>query len=81
MRRVDFYFHNSCLSQQSILRLAREVETAYPEWTVTVHPLLENEVQAMGFKALPVITINGVPTVFGAPSREWLLETIRMCNL
>lgn len=80
MGRVDFYFHDGCLSQSSILLLARDVETAYPKWTVTVHPLLEDEVKAMGFTALPAITINGAMTAFGTPSREWLLETIRMCD-
>ena len=33
---------------------------------------------ALGFTVLPAIAINGVPVVFGTPSREWLLETIRM---
>lgn len=80
MRRVDFYFHDGCLSQRSILSLARDIETAHPTWTVAVHRILEAEVNAMGFKALPAITINGVPAVFGTPSREWLLETIRMCD-
>ena len=80
MRQVDFYFHNRCLSQQSIQLLAKDVEAAYPRWTVTVHPLSDNEVETIGFNTLPVIVINGVPTVFGTPSRRWLLETIRKCD-
>jgi hypothetical protein len=80
MRRVDLYIHDGCLSQHSILSLAKDVEVTYPTWTVTVHPLSVDEANAIGFKALPAIAINGVPTVFGTPSREWLLETIRMCD-
>jgi hypothetical protein len=77
MRQVAFYFHDGCLSQQSILLLARDIQSAFPTWTVTVHRLMEDKMKALGFKVLPVISINGVPVVFGTPSREWLLETIR----
>ncbi len=80
MRRVDFYFHDGCLSQPSILLLAKDIEVAYPAWIVTVHPLLEDEIKTMGFQTLPAIVINGVPAAFGTPSREWLLEIIRMCD-
>lgn len=80
MRRVDLYFHDGCLSQPSILSLAKDIEATYPTWTVTVHPLSVDEVNAMGFTILPAIAINGVPTAFGTPTREWLLETIRMCD-
>lgn len=80
MRRVDLYFHNGCLSQPSILSLAKDIEAAYPTWTVTLHPLSVDEANAIGFKALPAIVINGVTTLFGTPSREWLSEIIRMCD-
>ncbi len=80
MRRVDLYFHDGCLSQPSILSLAKDIEAAYPTWTVTLHPLSVDEANAIGFKALPAIMINGVATLFGTPSREWLLEHIRMCD-
>lgn len=80
MQRVDFYFHDGCPSQPSLLSLARDIETLYPTWAVTVHPLSEDELKAMGFKALRAITINGVPTVLGTPNSEWLLETIRVCD-
>ncbi|HNT37396.1 MAG: hypothetical protein AB7P24_16870 [Nitrospira sp.] len=80
MRRVDFYFHDGCLSQPSLLSLAKDIEAAYPTWTVTIHPLSADEVNAMGFTILPTITINNVPTAFGTPCREWLLEAIRMCE-
>jgi len=80
MRRLDFYFHDGCLSEPSILLLAKDIEVAYPEWVVTVHPLLEDEVKPMGFQTLLAIVINGVPAAFGTPNREWLLEIIRMCD-
>jgi len=81
MRRVDFYFHDGCLSQQSVLRLAKDIETTYPRWTVAVHPLLDDDMKALGFHVLPTVAINGVPIGSGIPSKEWLLETIRMCDL
>jgi hypothetical protein len=80
MRQVDFYFHDGCLSQRSILLLAREIETTYPTWTVIVHPLLEDEVKSLGLQVLPTVTINGVRVASGMPSKEWLLETIRVCD-
>lgn len=80
MQRIDFYHHNGCLSRRSILSLAKVIETAYPRWTVTVHALLEDDLKSLGFEILPTIAINGVQVVSGMPSREWLLETIRMCD-
>lgn len=68
MKRVDFYFHDGCLSEPSILQLAKDVEAAYPRWTVAVQ---DDDVKAMGFKALPAIAINGVPTVFER-TRHWV---------
>lgn len=80
MRRVDFYFHDGCLSQPSILSLAKDIEAAYPRWSVGIHPLVDDEVNALGFQVLPTITINGLRVVSGMPSKAWLLETIRMCD-
>ncbi|MFO0699494.1 MAG: hypothetical protein U0236_09710 [Nitrospira sp.] len=80
MRRVDFYFHDGCLSQLAIRLLAKEIETAYPTWTVTVHPLLATEVIVKGIKVLPAVAINGALIYFGIPSKDWLLETVRTCD-
>ena len=71
MKRVDFYFHDGCLSEPSILQLAKDVEAAYPRWTVAVHPHLDDDGKAMGFKTLPAIAINGVSTVFER-IRHWV---------
>lgn len=81
MRRVDFYFHNGCLGEPSILSLARTIETAHPGWTVELHPLSDDEVKSLGFQVLPTVVINGIPIKPGMPSTEWLLETIRLCDL
>lgn len=80
MRRVDFYCHKGCLSQPSILLLAKDLEAAYPRWTVTVHPLSNDDMKSLGFHVLPTVAINGVPIGPGMPSKAWLLETIRMCD-
>lgn len=80
MRRVDFYFHNGCLSQPSLLRLAEDIETVYPSWVVAVHPLSDDKVKSLGFQFLPTVAINGAPIRSGMPSKEWLLEAIRMCE-
>ncbi|MBX3326596.1 MAG: hypothetical protein KF682_11925 [Nitrospira sp.] len=79
MRQVDFYFHDGCLSQQSLLLLAREVETAYPTWTVTVHRLSDHEVNSMDLPILPTIVINGRPAGTGVPNKEWLLRKVAEC--
>ncbi len=80
MQRVDFYFHDGCPSHPSLLSLARDIATLYPAWAVALHPLSENDLAALGLRILPTVTINGVRVAAGMPSREWLLETIRMCD-
>ena len=80
MQRVDFYFHDGCPSQPSLLSLARDIATLYPTWAVALHPLSGNDMDSPGLQILPTVTINGVQVAAGMPSREWLLETIRMCD-
>ncbi len=52
----------------------------YPTWAVALHPLSENDLATLDLRILPTVTINGVRVAAGMPSREWLLETIRMCD-
>lgn len=80
MRQVDFYFHNSCLSRQSIRLLAKDVEAVYPSWTVTVHPLTDQDIERLGFSVLPVVLINGQTVATGMPSKEWLLRKVTDSN-
>ena len=74
MRRVDFYVHGGCLSEQSILSLAAEVLELDPTWTVTVHQLTEPDIERQGFSVLPAIVINGRTVATGVPNKEWLLR-------
>lgn len=76
---MDFYFHDGCLSELSLLSLAKDVEAAYPRWSVEIHPLSDSEAKSLGFQVLPAISINGVPIGTGIPSKKWLLEAIRKC--
>lgn len=76
MRRVDFYFHNRCLSEQSIRSLATDVLEQYPTWTVTVHQLAEKDIEGLGFSVLPVVVINGQTVATGVPNKEWLLRKV-----
>lgn len=76
MQRVDFYFHDRCLSAQPILSLASDVREQHPGWTVTVHQLADNDIERLGFSVLPVVLINGQTVATGVPSKEWLLRTV-----
>lgn len=76
MRQMDFYFHDSCLSRQSILWLAREIQQDCPAWHIAIHPLLEHEASALGFQVLPITMINGSTVAAGIPKKDWLLERI-----
>jgi hypothetical protein len=76
MLRVDFYFHDGCLSQPSLLLLAKDVEAAYPAWTIAVHPLLENDVETLDLSVLPAVAINGHVAGTGLPNKEWLLKKL-----
>ena len=80
MKQMDFYFHNGCLSQQSILLLAQEIQQVCPAWHITFHPLLEHEAQALGFHILPAIVMNGNTVTDGIPRKEWLLERMKDCE-
>jgi hypothetical protein len=80
MRRVDFYFHKGCMSQQSVLLLAKELEQSYPDWHIAIHPLLEHEVKALGFHVLPTIVMNGSTVAAGIPKKDWLLERMKECE-
>ena len=76
MRHIDFYFHEGCLSEHSILLLAKEIERACAAWSVRVHPLAEDDVKALGFAILPTIAINGRVIASGLPEEAWLLAKI-----
>ncbi len=80
MRQLDFYFHDHCLSRQSILLLAGEIEQGCPDWHIVVHPLLEHEVKALGFLVLPTIVMNGRVVTTGIPEKDWLLERMKECE-
>ena len=80
MRQMDFYFHDSCLSRQSVLLLAREIQQDCPAWHIAIHPLLEHEVKALGFHVLPTIVMNGSTVAAGVPKKDWLLERMKECE-
>ena len=80
MRQMDFYFHNNCLSRQSVLLLAKEIEQYCPNWHVVIHPLSEHEVNALGFHVLPTILMNGSTVAAGIPNKDWLLEKMKKCE-
>ncbi|TKS63002.1 MAG: hypothetical protein EWM73_01907 [Nitrospira sp.] len=77
---MDFYFHDGCLSQQSVLLLAREIQQDCPDWHITIHTLLEHEAKALGFHVLPTIVMNGITVAAGIPKKDWLLEIIKECE-
>jgi hypothetical protein len=77
MQELAFYFHEGCLSHQSILLLATELQRDCPRWRIAIHPLLEEEVKALGFQVLPAIVINGITIVTGLPEKGWLLQKMR----
>ena len=80
MRQVDFYVHDDCLSQQSVLLLARELRQNCPTWQISVHPLLQHEANALGFQILPTTVINGSAVAAGIPKKDWLLEKMKECE-
>lgn len=80
MKQVDFYFHDGCLSQQSVLRLARELQQSCPAWHIAIHPLLEDEATALGFQVLPTTVLNGSTVAAGIPKIDWLLERMKECE-
>ncbi|MDN5940988.1 MAG: hypothetical protein L0H94_03805 [Nitrospira sp.] len=80
MRQVDFYFHDGCLSQQSILLLTRELRQNCPAWHISAHPLLEHEAKALGFQILPTTVINGSAIATGMPKIGWLLDRMKECE-
>lgn len=77
MHQVDLYYHAGCLSQQTILLLAKDLEQGCPGWTVASHPLLDDEVTAKGFQVLPAVVINGRVVASGIPRKEWLVRILR----
>jgi hypothetical protein len=80
MRQMDFYFHDNCLSRESILLLVREIQQDCPAWHMAIHPLLEHEAQALGLHVLPTIVINGNTVAAGVPKKDWLLERMKECE-
>lgn len=80
MRQMDFYFHDSCMSQQSVLLLAREIQQECPAWHIRIHPLLEHEARMLGFHILPTVVMNGSTLAAGIPTKNWLLERINECE-
>ncbi|THJ24911.1 MAG: hypothetical protein CAF45_003740 [Nitrospira sp. CG24E] len=80
MWQMDFYFHDSCLSRQSVLLLAGEIEQDCPDWHIAIHPLSEHEVNALGFPVLPAILMNGNIVAAGLPKKDWLLERMKECE-
>jgi len=80
MRQIDFYFHDDCLSQQSVALFARELRQECPSWHISIHPLLEHEAKALGFHVLPAIVINGCTVAAGIPKKDWLLERMKECE-
>ena len=80
MRQMDFYFHGSCLSRQSVLLLARDIQRDCPAWHIAIHPLLEHEVKALGFHVLPTIVMNGSTLTAGIPKKDWLLKKMKECE-
>ena len=80
MQQMAFYFHDGCLSRQSVLLLAREIQQDCPDWHITIHPLLEHEAKALGFHVLPTIVMNGRTVAAGVPKKDWLLERMKECG-
>ena len=80
MRQIGFYFHDGCLSQPSVLLLAREIQQDCPDWHIMIHPLLGHEAEALGFHVLPTIVMNGSIVTAGIPKKGWLLERMKECE-
>ena len=80
MRQIDFYFHDGCLSQQSVLLLTKELQQHCPAWQISVHPLLEHEAKTLGFQILPTTVINGRAVAGGIPTIGWLLKRMKECE-
>jgi hypothetical protein len=76
VQRIDFYFHEGCPSEHSILLLAKEIEQVCAAWSVRVHPLAGSDVKTLGFAVLPTIAINGRVIASGMPKEAWLLAKI-----
>jgi len=77
MLEMAFYFHEGCLSHQSINLLASELQQDCPTWYIAIHQLLEDEAKAMGFHILPAIVMNGNTIASSLPTKGWLLEKMK----
>jgi hypothetical protein len=80
MHEMDFYFHEGCVSCQSILLLSKELQQECPTWRIAIHSLSEEQVKATGFHILPAIVISGATIAIGLPKKDWLLEKMKECE-
>lgn len=80
MQEMNFYFHEGCVSSQSILLLSKQLQRHSPTWHITIHSLSEEEVRSTGFLILPAIVINGVTVAIGLPKKDWLLKKMKECE-
>ncbi len=78
---MDFYFHAGCLSQQSVLLLAKELQQDYSDWHITIHSVSSHEAKELGFHLLPVIVMNGSTVAAGIPKKDWLLKKMKECEI
>jgi len=80
MHEMNFYFHEGCVSCQSILLLSKELQRDCPTWRIAIHSLSGEQVKATGFHILPAIVINGATIAVGLPRKDWLLEQMKECE-
>ncbi len=72
---LDIYISENCWSCEESLRIANEVAPLFPNVTLNLVDVQENDVPEEVF-AVPTYVLNGKVIYLGNPTREQLIEKL-----
>ena len=75
MIRLEIYISEKCWSCQESIRIAEELTPLFPDVTIDLIDIQENDVPEEVF-AVPTYLLNGKVVSLGNPTREELIEKL-----
>ncbi|MCS6329755.1 MAG: hypothetical protein H8K06_22170 [Nitrospira sp.] len=76
MGRLDILVHRGCLSEQSALDLAQEIQQELPGWHIEVRAASKEDCNFLGVWVFPAFLLDGRVFATGIPKKGWLLAKL-----
>ena len=79
MNLLEVFVHPGCISEESALALARELQAVWPALAVRIRsfPEASERARALGVIVAPAFVLNGTIIAVGVPRKGWLVAKLQ----